>query len=167
MVTIVGEGTVNYDPPMIAPNYMPGTVVSLTAVPDTGWKFTGWDGDLSGAENPASVTVDAPKSITATFQQTSGVSDVVQIARKYQLNQNYPNPFNPATTITFSLKKSGIAKMELFNLLGQSIVTMFDQRFEAGDHRIRFEAANLPAGVYLYQLTSGDFISVKKMIIMK
>jgi hypothetical protein len=167
MLTVVGDGTVDIDPAMIAPNYPSGTQVTMTAVPDTGWTFEGWSGDLTSMENPLVVTVDAPLSITATFEQGVDVAEAVQVIREYRLDQNYPNPFNPATTITFSLKKSGNVKMDLFNLLGQSVVTMVDQHFETGAHKVVFSAVNLPAGVYFYRLKSGDFTSVKKLILMK
>jgi poly(beta-D-mannuronate) lyase len=60
-----GSGTVTFDPPNGV--YSKGTVVTLTATPDTGYQFSGWDGDLSGSENPTTILMDAHKSITATF----------------------------------------------------------------------------------------------------
>ncbi|HET9235266.1 MAG TPA: LamG-like jellyroll fold domain-containing protein, partial [Candidatus Eisenbacteria bacterium] len=64
-ITVVGNGSVSKDPNQAL--YDHGTVVTLTATPDTGWSFTGWSGDASGSANPLPVTMDAPKNVTATF----------------------------------------------------------------------------------------------------
>ncbi|MBN2009434.1 T9SS type A sorting domain-containing protein [candidate division KSB1 bacterium] len=167
ILTIVGDGSVVADPPLVAPNYEAGVTVTLTAVPDSGWNFIEWSGDLEGTDNPASLTVNTAKSITATFQQSTGVEDNTEIPVEYSLSQNYPNPFNPSTTISFSLKKSGKASMELFNVMGQKVATIFDQQFTAGSHRIRFNAINLPAGIYFYQLKSGNYQAIKKLTLIK
>jgi uncharacterized repeat protein (TIGR02543 family) len=65
----VGNGSVNLEPS--SSSYPSGTIVTLTPVPDPGWSFTGWSGDLTGSANPAVVTMDANKSITATFTQNN------------------------------------------------------------------------------------------------
>jgi uncharacterized repeat protein (TIGR02543 family) len=77
-VNVVGSGSVALDPP--GGTYDAGTVVQLTATPDPGWIFTGWSGALSGTANPASLTMDANKSVTATFQQESGGGGSVTFA---------------------------------------------------------------------------------------
>jgi hypothetical protein len=64
-VDTVGQGTVTLDPP--GGIYDAGTVVTLTAIADPGWGFSGWSGDLTGSDNPATITMDADKNITATF----------------------------------------------------------------------------------------------------
>ncbi len=65
-VNVVGQGSVTKTPDQS--NYVSGTVVQLTAVPSTGWRFDGWSGDLSGAANPISITVNGDKVVTATFR---------------------------------------------------------------------------------------------------
>lgn len=167
VLVVEGNGSVKCNPPLIAPNYEPGTVVTMTAVPDSGWQFISWSGDLTGTDNPASITVDAAKNVTATFEQGTGIDQKTIVPREYRLEQNYPNPFNPSTTINFSLKKAGKSTMELYNVLGQKISTIFNQHIEAGNHKVMFDASQLPSGVYFYKLTSGDFTSIKKMILMK
>lgn len=77
--TINGNGEVN--PLPVSSNYACSAVVQLTAVPDPGWSFTGWSGDLSGSTNPTSVTMTGPKNVTATFTENSyTVSAVVSPA---------------------------------------------------------------------------------------
>lgn len=69
-VNVVGSGSVSLDPP--GGSYDPGTTVTLTATPAGGFVFSGWSGDLSGTQNPATLTMDANKSVTATFTSSGG-----------------------------------------------------------------------------------------------
>ena len=80
-----GEGTVEFSPERIGLTFASGTNVTVTAVPDSGYKFTGWEGDLSGTTNPASITVDAVKSITANFELATSVEDENSVPLEYSL----------------------------------------------------------------------------------
>jgi len=166
-VSVVGSGSVTLDPPIEGRSYDPGTVVTLTAVPDSGWAFVEWSGDLTGAANPASVTVDAAKSITATFEMVTGVEDILEPPAEYSLAQNHPNPFNPATTISFTLKRAGLVELQVYDLLGHARRTLVNRELAAGRHTITLEASDLASGVYFYRLTAGNFTAVKKMIVMR
>ncbi len=166
-LTIIGSGTVTTDPPIQGRSYQPGVNVILTAIPDSGWEFVEWNGDLTGNTNPATVNVESAKRITATFRQSTGIETANGIPVEYNLSQNYPNPFNPTTAINFSIKTAGLTKLEIFNILGQKILTVINKPMEAGHHQIIFNAENLPAGIYFYQMTSGDFVSMKKFVLIK
>lgn len=86
------------------------------------------------------------------------------------LFNNYPNPFNPSTTIAYNLPKADRVKLEIFNILGQSVVVLVDVHQEAGLHKVEWnsEAHNsLASGLYLYRLTVGDFVETKKMMLIK
>jgi uncharacterized repeat protein (TIGR02543 family) len=73
-VSVTGSGSVTKSPD--APSYAPGTLVTLTATPATGYTFTGWTGDLAGTANPTTITMDADKTVTATFtSSTTGSGD--------------------------------------------------------------------------------------------
>jgi len=85
----------------------------------------------------------------------------------YYLNQNYPNPFNPTTTINFTLFKENNVKIEIFNVLGQKIVTLLNTNLSAGSHEVEFTAANLSSGVYFYMIQAGEIQKIKKMILSK
>jgi hypothetical protein len=167
MLTIVGNGTVAADPPLVAPSYEAGTTVTLTAVPDSGWEFVEWSGDLTGSDNPTTITVDAAKNVTATFQQSTGIADVTELPTEYRLEQNYPNPFNPSTTIAFSLKQNGLTTLEVYNVIGQKVKTVLNQNLKAGNHRIVFNAGEFQSGIYFYQISSGNFKAVRKFVVMK
>ena len=85
----------------------------------------------------------------------------------FELTQNYPNPFNPATNITFSLPAAGHVGLDVYNILGQRLVTLVDRPMEAGVHQLEFDGAHLPSGIYFYRLVQGERTSTKKMILLK
>lgn len=86
---------------------------------------------------------------------------------KFVLHQNYPNPFNPGTNISYQLSKSGNVLLEVYSLNGQLISTLVNSFQTAGNYTIYFNASNLSSGVYLYKISGNDFISVKKMLLLK
>ena len=90
-----------------------------------------------------------------------------QRPRQFSLNQNFPNPFNPSTEITFSLQQPERATLTVFNALGRKVETLVDQKLSAGVYKLSFDAQNLPAGVYFYQLQAGRHSEMKKMVLMK
>ncbi len=84
------------------------------------------------------------------------------------LGQNYPNPFNPATSISFSVKKTSRASLVVYNLLGQHIATLFNDVATANTvYSIAFNANNLPGGIYFYSLHTANGNAVKKMCLLK
>lgn len=86
---------------------------------------------------------------------------------QFALFQNYPNPFNLLTTIRFILPFESKVKINIYNTLGQLVETLVGKEMESGYHEVNFDASKLSSGVYLYQLQTGDFISAKKMILIK
>jgi len=86
---------------------------------------------------------------------------------EYHLSQNYPNPFNPTTSINFAVRKSGKTSLTVFSLTGQKIATLVDKELQAGTVTVTWDASNIATGVYFYKLKSGDFVSVKKMLLVK
>jgi len=85
----------------------------------------------------------------------------------YSLEQNYPNPFNPSTTINYEIKLSGLVTLKVFNVLGQVVATLTDGKQEAGKHSIKFDASRFSSGIYFYQITAGNFVAAKKMMLLK
>ena len=93
---------------------------------------------------------------------------------KYNLSQNYPNPFNPSTIIKYSIEKSGLVTLKIYNILGKEIASLVNEVKPAGNYEVIFNANNLPAGrqglssgVYFYKLQSGSCSITKKFILMK
>jgi carboxypeptidase T len=85
----------------------------------------------------------------------------------YALNQNYPNPFNPVTVISFELPLTGNVSIKVYNSLGEEVTTLINGVIEAGRHKVEFNGAGLPSGLYLYKLTAGENQIVKKMMLIK
>jgi beta-glucuronidase len=89
----------------------------------------------------------------------------------FALEQNYPNPFNSSTVIKFSLNESSMVQLKIFDVLGREIGTLVNEFRNAGTHSVRFNGSvngkELPSGLYLYQLTTGGSVSVKKMLLLK
>ncbi len=87
--------------------------------------------------------------------------------QKYKLNQNYPNPFNPSTTIEYSIPKSGLVLIKLYNIRGEEIQTFREQNKNAGTHRLTINGENLASGIYLYSIKFGGLIKTRKMILLR
>jgi hypothetical protein len=90
-----------------------------------------------------------------------------ELPSDYSLEQNYPNPFNPSTTIQFSIPKQSFVKLEVFNTLGEKVSTLASEEMNAGNYKYDWNAANLPSGIYFYNLISGSFTQTRKMILLK
>jgi len=86
---------------------------------------------------------------------------------EYVLYQNYPNPFNPSTTINYSIKSAGLVTLKVYDILGTEVATLVNERKEPGNYDVTFNAANLPSGIYVYMLISGNFLDSKKLILAK
>jgi hypothetical protein len=104
---------------------------------------------------------------TGTDPGTVGVNEQQAIPYVYKLEQNYPNPFNPTTTIKFTLAKSSDVNLVVYNILGKVVATLVNGNLAAGNHTVNFNAANLSSGIYFYKLQAGDFVSVKKLMLLK
>jgi hypothetical protein len=98
----------------------------------------------------------------------TGITPIGNITpTQYNLSQNYPNPFNPTTKINFSLPKSGLVTLKIYNILGQEVNTLMNEVKSAGVYSVDFNASNLASGIYFYAIKSGDFTDVKKMSLIK
>jgi hypothetical protein len=89
------------------------------------------------------------------------------VPKEFALYQNYPNPFNPSTTISYNLPSQGNVTLRVFNMLGQKVKELVNQFQTAGHYTLRFDAAGLPSGVYLYRLVTESGAITKKMLMLK
>ncbi|MCW9096648.1 MAG: T9SS type A sorting domain-containing protein, partial [Ignavibacteriaceae bacterium] len=91
----------------------------------------------------------------------------VEVPIEYALEQNYPNPFNPSTTIKYSIPEDRFVKLAVYNMLGEKVATLVNAQQKSGRYEINFNASNLASGIYLYRLEAQNYVSIKKMILVK
>jgi len=85
----------------------------------------------------------------------------------FMLYQNYPNPFNPSTEIKFTIPERAIVTLKVYDILGKEVAILVNGEQTAGSHSIVFDASHLSSGTYIYRLSAGDKIQVKKMVLLK
>jgi len=107
-------------------------------------------------------TYNLPKN---NFEQNAALNKI--IPQEFSLTQNYPNPFNPSTTISYSIKDAGFVNIKVFDVIGQVVAELVNEEKQAGAYQIDFNANNLPSGIYIYRIQSGNYNAVKKMILLK
>lgn len=102
-----------------------------------------------------------------TFEYSNIVEVEIGIPIKFSLEQNFPNPFNPTTKISWQSPIEGNQTLKIYDVLGNEVVTLVNEYRQAGKYNIDFNASQLASGVYFYKLQVGDFISSKKMTLIK
>ena len=119
--------------------------------PNTGWAFEG-----NGAK-----TTNGGGSFTSVRNNEVTI-------KNYKLFQNYPNPFNPETNICYNISNKSDVKIIVYDIIGKEIETLVNEIKQSGSYTIRFDANNLPSGIYFYQLIANSMIiETKKMIYLK
>ncbi len=91
----------------------------------------------------------------------------VELPVSFSLSQNYPNPFNPMTEIRYTLPKDCYVRLEVYNILGEKVVTLVDEKQAPGYKAVTWDAKDVGSGVYLYRLQAGGFMETRRMILLK
>ena len=94
-------------------------------------------------------------------------SVIIGIPDKFSLSQNYPNPFNPVTNLEFGIPELGLESIKVYDAVGSEVETLVNEIKEPGYYTIKFNAANLASGAYFYRMTAGEFVAVKKFVVLK
>jgi len=89
------------------------------------------------------------------------------LPKKFDLKQNYPNPFNPSTTFNFSVPQTSDVSLKVFDITGQEVAHVVNEKLAAGEYSIDWSAENLASGIYIYQLKAGKFVQNKRMTLIK
>jgi len=113
-------------------------------------------------------------TLGTTDEVASPLGDLTNVNRldeqplTFDLKNAYPNPFNPTTNIEYSIAKKSDVQLTVYNSLGQQVAKLVDLKGQAaGKYKLNWSAQNMPSGVYFYRIEAGDFISLKKMILIK
>ena len=112
------------------------------------------------------------RQYTYTYHTLLDVLDDSSIPTVFTLHQNYPNPFNPVTTLRYDLPENSFVNITIYDILGREVRTLVNKTQEAGFKSIIWDTTNdygkpVSTGVYLYKIQSGEFVQVKKMVMMK
>jgi len=117
----------------------------------------------ASVEKPGDVWLwDEEKGWSANPARSRSQSPVTAV-----LFDNYPNPFNPSTTIRYGLSENAHVKLEVFNMLGQSVAVLIDGDQEAGYHEVAFGAADLSSGIYLCRIQADRFVAMRKLLLLR
>jgi hypothetical protein len=155
--------------------YLFGTQANIIAIPNKGWKFKNWaeSNTIVSTDSIYIFNVTASRTLLANFEKIlTGVEDEIKWADKFELYQNYPNPFNPVTKIRYSIPsnlKDRTIKVVLtiIDILGNEVTTLVNEEQEQGYYEVEWRGEKLSSGIYIYRLRAGDFISTKKMLLVK
>jgi hypothetical protein len=144
-----------------------------------GWSGTVTPSDSTCLFNPENRTYESVASNQTgqnytedCFAQDVDDDEESKIPTSYMLAQNYPNPFNPSTEIVFGLPKASFVNLTIFNVVGQEVTVLVNQRLSAGIHHVTWNGVDssgklVSSGVYLYRIQAGDFLQTKRMLMVK
>lgn len=121
-----------------------------------------YEGNVSNLSNIGSF-----KTSTATDVNSDNI-----LPEQFSLEQNYPNPFNPTTTISYSLPQNSFVTLKIYDMLGREVKTLVNQNVNAGNIRVDWNGDDnygnkVASGAYVYRITAGNFVSTKKMLLLK
>ncbi len=85
----------------------------------------------------------------------------------FSLYQNYPNPFNPSTIINYSIPKTGLVTIKVYDILGKEITSLVNEVKSAGNYSVQLSGSKLSSGIYFYRMQSGSFLQTKKLLLLK
>lgn len=159
----IGAGVLAINEP--AENYTPITIPVTyinDEIPDLGEIFIQvTDQFLNPAANGSYAEID-----NLSFSILSDVDEESNL-NSFSIDQNYPNPFNPVTSINYQLAKSENVLLKVYDIIGNEVATLVNERQPAGKYSVNFNASNLSSGIYLYRLQAGDYIQTRKMTLLK
>ena len=141
------------------------------------WTAVGGEsGVLTGVVNALAVDDSSLYSAVSGLVWRFPLSQVITAIEKpplndfpsaFRLSQNYPNPFNPTTTIEYTIPEKSFVNITVFNELGQIVTVLINREESPGNYTIEFNAKNLSSGIYFYRMQAGNFVKVKKLILLK
>lgn len=140
-----------------------GIILSMTAI------NLNTSASLNGrALAQSAITLDQNTIVQPTSTQATSIDGTENsLPGEFTLSQNYPNPFNPSTVISYQVPVNTDVRLEVFNMLGQSVALLVNEQKAAGSHTVSFDAAELSSGIYIYRIHSAGFNQTRKMLLIK
>lgn len=126
--------------------------------------FVGQHSPSQGSTYSGSIFFD---NLHLRFNDITHASRDIGSPRRMSLYQNFPNPFNPTTTIRYATAFGGVVRIDLYNVLGQSVRSIMSDFVPAGEHSMTLSSGGLSGGIYFYRLQAGDFSVTRKLVIVK
>ncbi|MCU0411683.1 MAG: lamin tail domain-containing protein, partial [Bacteroidetes bacterium] len=123
--------------------------------------------DVTGKWTRSMSYVTAPYTPGAPSVVTGVGEDVAALPEAFELEQNYPNPFNPTTNFGFRIADFGFVRVSVFDLLGREVAVLVDGELMPGRHVVRWDASEMPSGVYVYTMTVGTERHIRRMLLLK
>ena len=146
--------TVTYDTSLLMPGSYNATIKLFTNDPDN--RIT---------DIPVQLTVKRRIKSDPKFKPSDPSTS--SALEETKCLKNYPNPFNPETTIAFHMQTSAMVTVKIYDIVGREVETLVNDYYHAGDHRIKWNAAHMPSGVYFCVLRTGTLHQSKKIILKK
>lgn len=115
---------------------------------------------------PGKVNIPNEEAVTGMRLILSGSSGKA-IPKVFALYQNYPNPFNPSTMIRYDVPKSAHVELNVFNILGEEVLSLVHEDQEAGSYDVQFSGGKFSSGMYFYRLKAGNYLCTKKFVLVK
>jgi len=165
-------GTVTLNPPPAGNGYFEGTQVMLTATPNAGYEFAGWSGDITGSSttNPMTVVMDADKVLTANFRQLQSQQPALTPGEVRVIGsvEGYINATqNPNVVIRFRRTTAGVVTVKVYDLRGRLVMEKSKDGQAGIDDDIAWNAAELPAGVYIVRVKGGGVETSKRVVVVR
>jgi len=158
-------------------------IAKLNPQGDTAWTFR-YDYDPTDEANAIALDKNGTIIVTGTTSQippvitqnylTIKIEDINNSVDKdpycpsnFFVYQNHPNPFNPSTQITYSLPRAADVTLKIYDILGQEVATLVNERKPAGTYTVNLNAVDIPTGIYFYRIVAGEFVQTKKMALIR
>jgi hypothetical protein len=121
---------------------------------------------ITQMQNPANWTFTTDTTCIRLDFMT-GIASNSELPTVFKLYNNYPNPFNPSTTIKYDIPQNSYVRMTIFDILGREVEMLVNQNMTPGRYELQWDAKSYASGTYLYKLEAGDFVEIKKMVLVK
>ncbi len=156
-------------------NFTDESKLSIESVPDKPFVFRFIaNGELDdiigvGIQDTSQVSLTLNKTLVVNYDRITTSNELNEdfIPEAFSLSQNYPNPFNPSTQISYTLNNAENVVLEVFDMVGQRVKKLVNQKQNAGTYTVSFDASALASGIYIYRIQAGSFVQTKKMLLIK